>query len=82
MNEVSWKVVDISPENNVIVEYTDGVNENTVWYKWEGDIDAIKNRIESDAINYRDIWWKVYPLNLFHKQDLLAISGTTSANTV
>lgn len=81
MNEVSWKVLEIDSNNQIIVEFNDNTNKNVVYYKWEGDIDVLRSRIASDAVQYRDVWWKQYDLNLFHRQDLLAFSGiTTSAN--
>lgn len=81
MNEVSWKVLEINSNNQIIVEFNDNANKNIVYYKWEGDIDVLRSRIASDAVQYRDVWWKQYDLNLFQRQDLLAFSGiTTSAN--
>lgn len=79
MNEVTWKIQNIDSDNKVHVYYTDGTNENTVWYKWEGNMDALTLRIQQEAAAYRDIWWKQHELDEEQKAALLALSGNSSS---
>lgn len=76
--EVIWNILRIDSDQKVIVKFTNGTLENEVWYKWEGDLTAIRRRIQNDAVGYRDIWWKEHPLSETEKNQILSMTGSSA----
>lgn len=80
MINVTWQIVEIDQEKGeVTVEFSDGnLNQNRVWYKWEGDIQQMIERISQQAHAYQTYWWISTPISDEIKTQLIGLTGSGS----
>lgn len=79
MSEVTWTITSIDEQTgDVIVNFTNGIKENVVCYKWPGDKDSLIYRLNQDAYTYAHLW-KDLSIPSGIKTELFGLTGTASA---